>query len=136
MLPSASFLTLLDFCLGSFSSRFLNSAGTFTFQVFYFQEKAYPPPQGRFHGHAEWSGDVSKWDASITLKKVPPTFNGTYICQVRNRPDVQGSNGEIVLKVVNKGSGRELFLSLSFFFSFSVVVVSLQLSCIFNSAVF
>lgn len=83
--------------------------------MFYFQEKAYPPPDGRFHGHAEWSGDVLKRDASITLKNVPPTFNGTYICQVRNRPDVQGSNGEIMLKVVNKGSGRELFLSLFFF---------------------
>lgn len=42
-------------------------------------------------------------DASITLKQVLPTFNGTYICQVRNRPDVHGNNGETVLTVVTKG---------------------------------
>eukprot|EP00064_Thunnus_orientalis_P010393 superscaffoldBa00001411_g10419 len=47
-------------------------------------------------------------DASITLQDVPPTFNGTYICQVRNRPDVHGSNGEIILKVVNKVSISEI----------------------------
>lgn len=86
--------------------RFLNSAGSFTFQVFYFHEVAYPPQQGRFQGHAEWSGDIMKRDASITLNNVPPTFNGTYICQVRNRPDVHGSNGEILLKVVSKGQAK------------------------------
>ncbi|CAF89417.1 unnamed protein product, partial [Tetraodon nigroviridis] len=69
--------------------------------VFYFQEVEYPPKQGRFQGHVEWSGDVLKRDASITLKNVPPTFNGTYICQVRNPPDVHGSNGETMLRVVN-----------------------------------
>lgn len=75
----------------------------FIFQVFYFQEVAYPPQKGRFQGHVEWSGDILKRDASITLINVPPTFNGTYICQVRNRPDVHGSNGEIMLRVVDKG---------------------------------
>lgn len=73
------------------------------FQVFYFQEVEYPPLPGRFQGHVEWSGDILKRDASITLINVPPTFNGTYICQVRNRPDVHGSNGEIMLRVVDKG---------------------------------
>lgn len=106
MLHNASFLTLLDFRLGSFLSRFLNSAGSFTFQVFYFQEVAYPPQQGRFQGHAEWSGDILKRDASITLNNVPPTFNGTYICQVRNPPDVHGSSGEIMLRVVSKGQAK------------------------------
>lgn len=75
----------------------------FLFQVFYFQEVAYPPQKGRFQGHVEWSGDILKRDASVTLINVPPTFNGTYICQVRNRPDVHGSNGEIMLRVVDKG---------------------------------
>lgn len=72
-------------------------------QVFYYQEVAYPPQTGRFKGHAVWSGDILRRDASISLHEVPPTFNGTFICQVRNRPDVHGRNGEIVLKVVSKG---------------------------------
>lgn len=76
--------------------------------VFYYDREPYPPDEGRFKGHVVWSGDVSRKDASITLQEVPPTFNGTYICQVRNRPDVHGSNGEIVLKVVNKVSLSEI----------------------------
>ncbi|KAL6098956.1 mpzl2 [Pungitius sinensis] len=76
--------------------------------VFYYQDEAYPPMTGRFKDHAVWSGDIMKRDVSITLHEVPPTFNGTYICQVRNLPDVHGSNGEIILKVVNKASFSEI----------------------------
>ncbi|XP_041864606.1 myelin protein zero-like protein 2b [Melanotaenia boesemani] len=90
----------------SWNFRPLNSGADES--VFYYQEVPYPPQEGRFKGHAVWSGDVLKQDASITLHEVPPTFNGTYICQVRNRPDVHGQNGEIILKVVNKVSLSEL----------------------------
>lgn len=76
--------------------------------VFYYHEVPYPPQQGRFKGHAVWSGDVTRNDASISLHEVPPTFNGTYICQVRNRPDVHGRNGEITFRVVNKVSLSEI----------------------------
>ncbi|KAG7223282.1 hypothetical protein INR49_015638 [Caranx melampygus] len=76
--------------------------------VFYYHETPYPPMQGRFKDHAVWSGDVMRRDASITLHEVPPTFNGTFSCQVRNRPDVHGSNGEINFKVVNKASLSEI----------------------------
>lgn len=76
--------------------------------VFYYDTAPYPPSVGRFKGHVVWSGDVLRKDASITLQDVPPTFNGTYICQVRNPPDVHGSNGEILLKVVNKVSLSEI----------------------------
>lgn len=78
--------------------------------VFYYQEVPYPPKTGRFKDHAVWSGDIMSRDVSITLLAVPPTFNGTYICQVRNRPDVHGTNGEIVLRVVNKVSLSEIGL--------------------------
>ncbi|XP_028278076.1 myelin protein zero-like protein 2b [Parambassis ranga] len=76
--------------------------------VFYYQDKPYHPSHGRFKGHAVWSGDIMRRDASITLHDVLPTFNGTFICQVRNRPDVHGNNGEIVLSVVNKVSLSEI----------------------------
>lgn len=62
-----------------------------------------PPIKGQFKDRVAWSGDVLKRDASITLQQVQPTFNGTYICRVTNRPDVHGNSGEIVLKVVDKG---------------------------------
>nr|XP_020454536.1 myelin protein zero-like protein 2 [Monopterus albus] len=76
--------------------------------VFYYQEVPFPPSAGRFQGHAVWSGDIMKQDSSITLQQVQPNFNGTYVCQVRNRPDVHGSNGEIILRVVNKVSLSEI----------------------------
>uniref|UniRef100_A0A8C6U0T5 Myelin protein zero-like 2b n=1 Tax=Neogobius melanostomus TaxID=47308 RepID=A0A8C6U0T5_9GOBI len=72
------------------------------------ESEPFPPDQGRFKGHVVWSGDIPRKDASITLQDVPPTFNGTYICQVRNRPDVHGHNGEITLKVVYKVSISEI----------------------------
>ncbi|KAM7397796.1 hypothetical protein PAMA_005901 [Pampus argenteus] len=76
--------------------------------VFYYQEVPYPTQQGRFKGRAVWSGDVSRQDVSITLHEVQPNFNGTYICQVRNLPDVHGNNGEIILRVVDKATVSEM----------------------------
>ncbi|XP_023260399.1 myelin protein zero-like protein 2 [Seriola lalandi dorsalis] len=90
----------------SWNFRPINSASDES--VFYYHEVPYPPVDGRFKDHAVWSGDIMKRDASITLHEVPPNFNGTFICQVRNRPDVHGSNGETVLKVVNKVSLSEI----------------------------
>uniref|UniRef100_A0A3P9JY47 Ig-like domain-containing protein n=1 Tax=Oryzias latipes TaxID=8090 RepID=A0A3P9JY47_ORYLA len=76
--------------------------------VFYHHGTPYPQEQGLFKGRVVWSGNVVKRDASITLQKVSPTFNGTYTCQVKNRPDVLGNHGEIDLKVVNKVSVSEI----------------------------
>lgn len=76
--------------------------------VFYYDKEPFPPDEGRFKDRVVWSGDVLRKDASITLQDVHPSLNGTYICQVRNRPDVHGSNGEITLKVVNKVSLSQL----------------------------
>ncbi|KAJ0061836.1 hypothetical protein NL108_012510, partial [Boleophthalmus pectinirostris] len=70
--------------------------------VFYYDQKPFPPDQGRFKGRAIWSGDILRKDASITLQEVLPTFNGTYVCQVHNKPDVHGNNGEITFRVVDK----------------------------------
>lgn len=90
----------------SWNFRPLNSGSDES--LFYYQDAVYPPERGRFKGRAVWSGDILRGDASITLQQVQPTFNGTYVCQVRNRPDVHGSNGEIILKVVNKASFSEI----------------------------
>lgn len=90
----------------SWNFRSINSATDES--VFYYQEAPYPPMTGRFKGHAVWSGDIMRQDVSITLHEVPPTFNGTYSCQVRNPPDVHGSNAEIILKVVDKASFSDI----------------------------
>ncbi|RVE63659.1 hypothetical protein OJAV_G00138620 [Oryzias javanicus] len=81
--------------------------------VLYFQESSHPPDAGLFKNRVVWSGNVAKRDASITLLHVSPTFNGTYTCQVTNRPDVQGRDGEIVLKVVQKASVSEIGMLLA-----------------------
>lgn len=94
--------------------------------VFYYQEAPYPPQYGRFKDHAVWSGDIARRDVSITLHEVPPTFNGTYICQVRNLPDVHGSSGEIILTVVNKATFSEIaFLGMIVGIACAVILVCL-----------
>ncbi|KAG7483980.1 hypothetical protein MATL_G00043910 [Megalops atlanticus] len=76
--------------------------------VFYFQDQAYPPPSGRFKGQVVWAGDIQRGDASIMLRDVQFSFNGTYTCQVKNPPDVHGPAGELVLKVVQSASISEI----------------------------
>lgn len=54
-------------------------------------------------------------DASIIIRQVKFTFNGTYICQVKNPPDVHGTVGEIRLRVVTTGEqARFTFLKMTF----------------------
>lgn len=76
--------------------------------VFFYQETPYPPTGGRFKGHAVWSGDIMRHDASITLQDAIFSFNGTFTCQVRNLPDVHGINGEVVLRIVSRSTVSEI----------------------------
>ncbi|KAM8853922.1 myelin protein zero-like protein 2 [Synchiropus picturatus] len=76
--------------------------------VFYYQQRPYPPVEGIFRRSATWAGDIMGRDASIILRQVKFTYNGTYICQVKNPPDVHGSLGEIKLRVVTTASFSEI----------------------------
>ncbi|XP_064157626.1 myelin protein zero-like protein 2 [Anguilla rostrata] len=76
--------------------------------VFFYQDKPYPPTDGRFRKKATWAGDIMGGDASIMLREVKFTFNGTYSCQVKNPPDVHGIAGEVELKVVASASYSEI----------------------------
>ncbi|XP_016416082.1 myelin protein zero-like protein 2 isoform X1 [Sinocyclocheilus rhinocerous] len=76
--------------------------------IFHYQKSEFPPKTGMFKGHAVWSGDIMKGDASITLQNVQLRFNGTYSCQVKNPPDIQGFVGEISLRVIEKVSFSEI----------------------------
>nr|XP_046244519.1 myelin protein zero-like protein 2 isoform X2 [Scatophagus argus] len=78
--------------------------------VFYYHQRPYPPPEGLFRKRVAWAGDVMGRDASIILQQVKFTYNGTYICQVKNPPDVHGMAGEIRLRVVTTASFSELLL--------------------------
>lgn len=82
-------------------------------QLFHYQQRAYPPVEGIFRKRIEWAGDVTGGDASIIIKEVKFIYNGTYICQVKNPPDVHGPVGEIRLRVVLSGTGGGLLSSLS-----------------------
>ncbi|XP_066495676.1 myelin protein zero-like protein 2 [Tiliqua scincoides] len=68
--------------------------------VLYYHGKAFPPTSGRFFGRVTWEGNAVKNDASIRIWGVSPTDNGTFLCQVKNPPDVDGGLGEIQLSVV------------------------------------
>uniref|UniRef100_A0A087YNN5 Ig-like domain-containing protein n=1 Tax=Poecilia formosa TaxID=48698 RepID=A0A087YNN5_POEFO len=79
-------------------------------RILYYQEVPYPIEEGLFNGHVQWSGDIKRKDASITLNNVRPAFNGTYFCQVTNPPDVHANIGETVLRVVDKVTLSEISL--------------------------
>ncbi|TNN47281.1 Myelin protein zero-like protein 2 [Liparis tanakae] len=78
--------------------------------VFHYQQRPYPPLEGIFRKRISWAGDIMGRDASIIIQEVKFTYNGTYICQVKNPPDVHGSVGEIRLRVVTTASFSELLL--------------------------
>ncbi|XP_077468253.1 myelin protein zero-like protein 2 [Stigmatopora argus] len=94
--------------------------------VFHYQQKPYPPQEGIFRNRIIWAGDIMGQDASIIIREVKFTYNGTYTCQVKNPPDVHGSVGEIRLHVVTTASFSELLL-LAFAVGGGIAVVVLLL---------
>uniref|UniRef100_A0A8C9RHF8 Myelin protein zero like 2 n=1 Tax=Scleropages formosus TaxID=113540 RepID=A0A8C9RHF8_SCLFO len=76
--------------------------------VFYYHQKPYPISEGRFRKRVDWSGNIMAKDASITIRDVKFSYNGTFICQVKNLPDVHGLAGEVRLKVVASASYSEI----------------------------
>ncbi|CAG6006537.1 unnamed protein product [Menidia menidia] len=78
--------------------------------VFHYQQRPYPPIDGIFRKRIAWDGNIAGRDASIIIREVKFTYNGTYVCQVKNPPDVHGAVGEIRLRVVTTASFNELLL--------------------------
>ncbi|RXM92191.1 Myelin protein zero-like protein 2 [Acipenser ruthenus] len=82
--------------------------------VFYYQEQPYTPTSGKFKGRAVWSGDIRRGDASITLRDLKFSDNGTYSCHVKNPPgDVHGQAGEMQLRVVTTVTHSEMKILLA-----------------------
>ncbi|XP_076832031.1 myelin protein zero-like protein 2 [Brachyhypopomus gauderio] len=78
--------------------------------VFYYQQKPFPPTEGRFRKKVSWAGDISSRDASIMVHSVLFSYNGTFSCQVKNPPDVHGNVGEVNLRVVTTASFSEIVI--------------------------
>ncbi|XP_072469191.1 myelin protein zero-like protein 2 isoform X3 [Notamacropus eugenii] len=82
--------------------------------VFYFHEQPYPPTAGHFKNRVAWDGNVNRNDVSIIIWKLQFNDNGTFTCQVKNPPDVDGVIGEIRLSVVQTARFSEVyFLALA-----------------------
>uniref|UniRef100_A0A8C4NN07 Myelin protein zero-like 2b n=1 Tax=Eptatretus burgeri TaxID=7764 RepID=A0A8C4NN07_EPTBU len=78
-------------------------------------ENAYPTKKGRFSRRISFEGNVMRGDASLKLRNVEFTDNGTYTCSVMNPPNIDGNIGEVKLGVVLKGMVQhtmQYFLSL------------------------
>ncbi|XP_016370804.1 myelin protein zero-like protein 2 [Sinocyclocheilus rhinocerous] len=78
--------------------------------VFYYHERPFAPLEGRFRKKVDWAGDISGRDASVVLRRVPFSFNGTFSCQVKNPPDVHGNVGVVRLQVVSTASLSEILI--------------------------
>uniref|UniRef100_A0A3B3ZM46 Ig-like domain-containing protein n=1 Tax=Periophthalmus magnuspinnatus TaxID=409849 RepID=A0A3B3ZM46_9GOBI len=94
--------------------------------IFHYQQKPYLPIEGTFRKRVVWAGDIMGRDASIIIRQVKFTYNGTYTCQVKNPPDVHGTVGEIRLRVVTTASFSELlYLAMAIGGGIAAVVVLL-----------
>ncbi|XP_062982874.1 myelin protein zero-like protein 1 [Elgaria multicarinata webbii] len=71
---------------------------------YYSNGKGYPGKTTQFKDRSSWAGDLNKKDASITIANMQFQDNGTYICDVKNPPDIVVTPGEIKLRVVEKGN--------------------------------
>lgn len=81
------------------------TAPLFRLQFFHYSQGQvylgnYPP----FKDRISWAGDLDKRDASINIENMQFIHNGTYICDVKNPPDIVVQPGHIRLHVVEKGT--------------------------------
>uniref|UniRef100_A0A8C6NAM1 Uncharacterized protein n=1 Tax=Melopsittacus undulatus TaxID=13146 RepID=A0A8C6NAM1_MELUD len=71
---------------------------------YYLNGKPYPGKDIPFKDRITWAGDLNKKDASISISNMQFRDNGTYICDVKNPPDIVVKPGEIRVRVVEKDS--------------------------------
>ncbi|GAB0199733.1 myelin protein zero-like protein 2 [Grus japonensis] len=82
--------------------------------VFYYLKEPYKLSAGRFKERVTWDGHIERNDVSIIIWNLQPTDNGTFTCQVKNPPDVDGTIGEVRLRVVEKVHFSEIhFLAVA-----------------------
>ncbi|KAK2831139.1 hypothetical protein Q7C36_016225 [Tachysurus vachellii] len=99
--------------------------------VFYFHEKPFLPIEGRFQKKVLFVGDVSSSDASILVRDVTFSFNGTFSCQVKNPPDVHGNVGEVQLRVVASAPFSEIVILAVAIGGAVLLVIVILAICVF-----
>ncbi|KFQ13283.1 Myelin protein zero-like 3, partial [Leptosomus discolor] len=97
--------------------------------VFHYQSVPYPTTAGKFKDRISWAGNVAKGDASIAVQSPVMSDNGTFICSVKNPPDVYHNIPQTVLIVTERGLSFQLtsavLLSILVFLPSVLVVVLL-----------
>uniref|UniRef100_A0A8C6TBU7 Myelin protein zero-like 1 like n=1 Tax=Neogobius melanostomus TaxID=47308 RepID=A0A8C6TBU7_9GOBI len=68
--------------------------------ILYFANGKAFPGQAEFKERLHFIGDINKRDVSIRLSPVQFSDNGTYFCDVKNPPDVEGTRARTELRVV------------------------------------
>ncbi|XP_069002003.1 myelin protein zero-like 1 like [Embiotoca jacksoni] len=72
--------------------------------IYYFSNgKGFPGPD-EFKDRLQFIGDINKRDVSIQLSPTQFSDNGTFFCDVKNPPDVKGTQSRTELRVVLKES--------------------------------
>ncbi|KAF5898242.1 myelin protein zero-like protein 1 isoform X1, partial [Clarias magur] len=72
--------------------------------IFYYAGGKGFPGTSQFKDRIEWAGDLNKKDGSIRVSNMQFADNGTYVCDVKNPPDVSGKASIIKLRAVMKES--------------------------------
>ncbi|XP_069732498.1 myelin protein zero-like protein 3 [Phaenicophaeus curvirostris] len=97
--------------------------------VFHYQSVPYPTTVGKFKDRISWVGNVAKGDASIAIQSPVLSDNGTFICSVKNPPDVYHNIPQTTLIVTERGFSFQLtsatLLSIVVFLPSIIVVVLL-----------
>ncbi|XP_062309188.1 myelin protein zero-like 1 like isoform X1 [Osmerus eperlanus] len=73
--------------------------------IFYYSAgKEFQGSLPQFVDRIKWVGDLNKKDVSVQLLQAQFNDNGTYLCDVKNPPDISGTPSRTELKVVMKES--------------------------------
>ncbi|XP_010007193.1 PREDICTED: myelin protein zero-like protein 3 [Chaetura pelagica] len=97
--------------------------------IFHYQSVPYSTAVGKFKDRISWIGNVAQGDASIALQSPVMSDNGTFICSVKNPPDVYHNIPQTTLTVMERGFSFQLtsttLLALSVFIPSIIVAVLL-----------
>ncbi|XP_054251531.1 myelin protein zero-like protein 3 [Indicator indicator] len=97
--------------------------------IFHYQSVPYPTTVGKFKDRISWLGNVARGDASIAIQNPGMSDNGTFICSVKNPPDMYHNIPLTTLVVTERGLSFQLtsavLLSILVFLPSIFVVVLL-----------
>uniref|UniRef100_A0A8C0U5M9 Myelin protein zero like 3 n=1 Tax=Cyanistes caeruleus TaxID=156563 RepID=A0A8C0U5M9_CYACU len=71
--------------------------------IFHYQSVPHPTTAGKFKDRISWVGNVANGDASIAIQSPELSDNGTFICSVKNPPDVYHNIPQTLLLVTERG---------------------------------